>query len=136
MRKQSGDMGRSGMKDLRYLQLFDIYGGLLTGHRREVCELYYGLDLSLAEIAEQKGVSRQSVSDTLAKCRALLDGYEEKLHIYEINQKNSEGISGAAEKAMSALRKFLAAHPEYGQELQEVFDALYEAGADRGNLAR
>ena len=124
------------MKDLRYLQLFDIYGGLLTGHRREVCELYYGLDLSLAEIAEQKGVSRQSVSETLAKCRALLDGYEEKLHIYEINQKNSEGISGAAEKAMSALRKFLAAHPEYGQELEEVFDALYEAGADRGNLAR
>ena len=56
------------MKDLKYLPLFDAYGALLTGHQREVCELYYMCDLSLTEIAEQKGISKQSVSDT-ASCR-------------------------------------------------------------------
>ena len=53
------------MKNLKYLQLFDAYGPLLTEHQRELCELYYMCDLSLTEIAEQKGVSKQSVSDTL-----------------------------------------------------------------------
>ena len=43
------------MKDLKYLQLFDAYGALLTEHQKEVCELYYMCDLSLTEIAEQKG---------------------------------------------------------------------------------
>ena len=62
------------MKDLKYLRLFDVYGALLTEHQRDICELYYMCDLSLTEIAEQKGISKQSVSDTLAKCRALLDG--------------------------------------------------------------
>ena len=64
---------RSDEKNIEYLQLLDAYGPLLTGHRREVCELYYMYDLSLTEIAEQQGTSKQSVSDTLAKSRALLD---------------------------------------------------------------
>ena len=74
------------MKDLKYLQLFDAYGALLNEHRREVCELYYLCDLSLTEIAEQKGISKQSVSDTLAQSRRLLEGYEQKLHHSEIQQ--------------------------------------------------
>ena len=41
------------MKDLKYLQLFDCYGGLFTEHQRDVCRLYYVCDLSLAEIAEE-----------------------------------------------------------------------------------
>ena len=65
------------MKDLKYVQLFDAYGALLTEHQRELCELYYMCDLSLTEIAEEKGISKQSVSDTLAKSRQLLDEYEE-----------------------------------------------------------
>ena len=52
------------MKDLKYVQLFDAYGALLTEHQRELCELYYMCDLSLTEIAGEKGISKQSVSDT------------------------------------------------------------------------
>ena len=76
------------MKDLRYLQLWDAYGPLLTEHQREICELYYICDLSLTEIAEQKGVSKQSVSDALSKSRAILDEYESKLHFNAINQES------------------------------------------------
>ena len=65
--------------DLRFLQLWDLYSPLLTPTQREITDLYFNYDLSLGEIAEQKGVSRQSVSDCLQKCRKQLEKYEEKL---------------------------------------------------------
>ncbi len=65
--------------DLHFLRLWDLYSPLLTPTQREITDLYFNYDLSLGEIAEQKGVSRQSVSDCLQKCRRQLEGYEEKL---------------------------------------------------------
>ena len=65
--------------DLAFLQLWDLYSPLLTQTQREITSLYFNYDLSLGEIAEQKGVSRQSVSDCLNKCRKQLESYEEKL---------------------------------------------------------
>ena len=69
------------MKDIRYSFLFQTYGKLLTALQAEMTEMYYSFDMSLAEIAEIKGVTRQSVSDTLKKVRAELDGFEEKLGV-------------------------------------------------------
>ena len=65
--------------DLHFLRLWDLYSPLLTETQREITDLYFNYDLSLGEIAEQKGVSRQSVSDCLQKCRKQLEKYEEKL---------------------------------------------------------
>ena len=65
--------------DLHFLSLWDLYSPLLTATQREITDLYFNYDLSLAEIAEQKGVSRQSVSDCLQKSRKQLKKYEEKL---------------------------------------------------------
>ena len=59
--------------------LFDYYHTMLTDRQREIFDLYYNQNLSLGEIAEHKGVSRQSVSDCLQKCRKQLEKYEEKL---------------------------------------------------------
>ena len=61
--------------DLNFLQLWDLYSPLLTPTQREITDLYFNFDLSLGEIAEQKGVSRQSVSDCLNKCRKQLEKY-------------------------------------------------------------
>lgn len=65
--------------DIKFLQLWDTYSPMLTATQREITDLYFNYDLSLGEIAEQKGVSRQSVSDCLNKCRKQLEKYEEKL---------------------------------------------------------
>ena len=66
--------GGENMKDdLLFLSLLDLYSPLLTQTQREIADLYFNYDLSLGEIAEQKGVSRQSVSDCLSKCRKQLD---------------------------------------------------------------
>lgn len=108
------------MKDLKYLQLWDCYGGLLTENQRDVCELYYMCDLSLSEIAEQKGVSKQSVSDTLAKSRALLDGFEEKLHHNEMNVAYSREVSLMMTNVCRALGAFRQKHPESAKEIDEI----------------
>ena len=58
--------------------LFDYYGDLLTEKQRTYFDLYYNQDLSLAEIAEEEGVSRQGVYDALVRTESILRKFEEK----------------------------------------------------------
>ena len=68
-------------KDLTLSQLLDIYGSLLSDKQRLLCELYYDEDLSLSEIAENEGITRQGVRDALKKAEQQLKTYEEKLSL-------------------------------------------------------
>ena len=72
---------------LDYLKLFSEYKNLLTEKQTEVFSLYVECDLSLGEIAEIKGVSRQSVSDTITKTKEILLNYEEKLSLCKIKEE-------------------------------------------------
>jgi len=58
--------------------LFDYYGSLLTDRQRECFELRYNQDLSLGEIGEELGISRQGVYDNLSRTEALLKNMEAK----------------------------------------------------------
>jgi len=59
---------------LRNTMLFDFYGDLLTEKQREYFDLYHNEDLSLSEIAEDAGISRQGVYDIIMRAeRTLLD---------------------------------------------------------------
>jgi len=71
------------IKNFNVYALYGIYGELLTENQRAVVEDYFGLDLSLGEIAEMKGISRQAVKDTLDKAEKLLFEYESKLKLHE-----------------------------------------------------
>lgn len=84
--------------DLEFLRLLDLYSPLLTATQREITDLYFNYDLSLAEIAEQKGVSRQSVSDCLNKSRKQLESYEEKLGFARTLQDLQAQIDALKEK--------------------------------------
>ena len=66
-------------KHLEIGYLLDFYGELLPERRRDIMDLYYNDDLSLAEIAEQMGITRQAVRDSIKKTEAELFFYEEKL---------------------------------------------------------
>ena len=63
--------------------LYDFYGELLTEHQKNVYEDAVCNDMSLSEIAEEQGVSRQAVHDLIRRCDRILENYEEKLHLVE-----------------------------------------------------
>jgi len=58
--------------------LFDFYGELLTERQREFFDLYYNEDLSLSEIAENSGISRQGVRDVIVRAEAAMQEVEDK----------------------------------------------------------
>ena len=66
------------MEPLEMTLLYDYYGDLLTERQRSCVDLRYNQDLSLAEIAQELGVSRQGVFDNLSRAEALLRNMEEK----------------------------------------------------------
>ncbi len=68
-------------------ELFDIYGGLLTERQRELFSSVYVYDLSLSEIAEPEGKTRQSVYEQVKKVKQKLLEYERILGIKEKNDK-------------------------------------------------
>ncbi len=71
--------------------LYDFYGELLTPHQRRIYEDAVYNDLSLSEIAQEAGISRQGVHDLIKRCDRTLEEYESKLHLMrrfgEIRQK-------------------------------------------------
>ena len=66
-------------KKIEVSMLLDLYKGLLTNKQAETMELYYNEDLSLSEIAENLGITRQGVRDALVKGEKALLEAEEKL---------------------------------------------------------
>lgn len=61
--------------------LYDFYGEMLTEHQRQVYEDAVFNDMSLSEIAQECGISRQGVHDLVRRCNRILQEYEEKLHL-------------------------------------------------------
>lgn len=61
--------------------LYDFYGELLTEHQKAIYEDVVFNDLSLSEVAEMQGISRQGVHDLIRRCDKILLGYEAKLHL-------------------------------------------------------
>lgn len=63
--------------------LFDFYGELLNEHQRSIYEDAVFNDMSLSEIADEHGISRQGVHDLIKRVNKTLEGYEDKLHLIE-----------------------------------------------------
>lgn len=92
---------------LKQALLYDFYGELLTAHQKEIYEQFVLEDLSLSEIAEGQGISRQGVHDLVKRCHRILEDYENKLHLVERFRSVKEKV----------------------HELNEVLD-LYEENTD------
>ncbi len=103
-------------KNLKIAYLLDFYGELLGERVSMLLEAYYGRDLSLAEIAEGEGISRQGVRQALKKAEEELFFFEEKLHLAENHRRLSEEKERLAQQSRALLR-----HPE--EEVRELAEA-------------
>lgn len=96
--------------------LYDFYGNLLSEAKREVMSMYHEDNLSLSEIAEELGQSRQAVHYTLKKAEKALEEYEDKLGLIAAYEKNQEraalafgiiGDAGLSKKEADKLKALI-----------------------------
>ncbi len=112
-------------KILEQALLYDFYGELLTPHQKEIYEKFVLEDLSLGEIAEDAGISRQGVHDLIRRCQKALEGYEAKLHLVErflsIKEKVSriDEILGEWERGEEESEKIAG-------KIRKISDAIIE----------
>lgn len=106
-------------KNLELSLLCDIYGSLLSQKQREALDLYYNEDLSLSEIANQVGISRQGVRDQIKHGEKLLLEFEENLGLLK-KQSKLESIITDAEQ----LNKDLSSDrlSEICENLKHIFE--------------
>lgn len=109
------------MDTLEIVLLYDYYGDLLTDRQKECFEMRYNQDLSLGEIGQILGISRQGVHDNLSRTEALLRNMEQKTGCV-----SRDLACRKAAKQIREMAQKLAAHPDdtvselAGQILQAV----------------
>lgn len=102
--------------------LFDFYGELLTEHQRSVyIDAVYN-DLSLGEIAEERGISRQGVHDLIRRCDKILKGYEDKLHLVERFTRAKETVREIQELAGTGMDKIFSGEKIYRREAKKQIE--------------
>lgn len=99
---------------IRQAYLYDFYGELLNEHQRAVFEDFVFNDLSLGEIAGERGISRQAVHDLVKRSTKKLEGYEHKLHLLARFLK----LRGKAERIRECAEGYGLSHD--GQLLEEI----------------
>ena len=111
----------------RMTMLFDFYGELLTDRQKEFFDLYYNEDLSLSEIAENAGISRQGVRDVIVRAEAYMTEIEDKTGLIRRFMQMGEHLqvieSAAAEIKTINYRRY------EDPRLQELSEQISAAAA-------
>ena len=110
----------------RMTMLFDFYGDILTPRQRELFDLYYNEDLSLAEIAENAGISRQGVRDVIVRAEGIMQEVEDKTGLirrFEAMRSHLDAIQSAAAEIKTINYRQYENH-----RLEELADSII-AGA-------
>lgn len=101
-------------KDLNKADCYDIYKALLTEKQQETMEMYYFSDLSLGEISEETGITRQAAFNCIKKCEEKLEELEQALGLLEKRNKS--------EKLLSELKKSIESGNN--KETEKILDEI------------
>lgn len=104
--------------------LYDFYGPLLTKRQQQVLQDHYARDLSLGEIGEALGITRQAVHDTVKRAVAALERCEAKLGLAERFLGERAGIA----EAVRLLRQLPVERDETYDRLEKLLQKLERAG--------
>ena len=117
------------MKDKAFhmTMLFDFYGDLLTDRQKEFFDLYYNEDLSLAEIAENAGITRQGVRDSIKRAEHALHEMEDQLGLVA-RYSDTERCAEELQHEVEQLHELNAAqlHSAEADEIVSRMTALLE----------
>ncbi|MDE7400469.1 MAG: hypothetical protein K2N17_00290 [Clostridia bacterium] len=108
------------MDKIQFMRLWDLYGKLLTPNQQEITDMYFNLDLTVSEIAEQKGISRQGVSECLNLCKKQLQEYDDKLQHDRLLSEGDLFTSFMMTDVGIWAEKFAKSHPEYAEDIAQL----------------
>ena len=109
------------MDALEMALLFDYYGGMLTDRQRDCFDMRYNQDLSLGEIGEAMGVSRQAVCDNLARTEALLRKMEDNIGCVRRSLRTRKAVQQIQEAARQ-----LPEDPTTSHLIRQILSAVGE----------
>lgn len=109
-------------KPLEMSLLFDFYGETLTEKQRELFDLYYNEDLSLAEIAEHAGITRQGVRDSIKRAEHALGEMEQKLGL--VARYGDTGRCAEELSQQVALLQSLNADKLHSREAEDILSRM------------
>jgi len=112
-------------KTLKMNMLFSFYGALLTPRQAEYTAAYYEEDYTLAEIADNYGVSRQAIYDSIKRAEEALIDYEEKLQLVKEFESRTE--------TLKKIRRYI--NETYGNDdtLNELINDIIQDSTREGN---
>ena len=115
-------------KNLEVLMLYDFYGAVLTEKQRDAIELYYEEDLSLAEIAQNEGITRQGVRDSIKRAEQQMFEMEEQLGLvkrfHQIKKQLNE-VSVAARRIQECNERYCGPS-EISEQVQKIMQLAQE----------
>jgi len=111
-------------KIVRQTLLYDFYGELLTSHQKKIYEDAVFGDLSLSEIAEEQGISRQGVHDLIRRCNRIMEEYEGKLQLIRKFSETKEQVEKIRGLAMSGVSREAA--EEHFATIGQICDRILE----------
>ena len=114
------------MDALEMALLFDYYGGMLTEKQRDCFDMRYNQDMSLGEIAETLGVSRQAVNDNLSRTEALLRRMEENIGCVKRYMESREALRVILEAAAVLDASSDPAVASLGKQIRNAASTLKE----------
>lgn len=112
-------------KTIQMNMLFSFYGALLTEKQARYVAEYYEEDYTLAEIANNHGVSRQAIYDSIKRAEDSLTDYEEKLHLL----KEFE----AREKTLKKIKQHIREHYGNDEKINQLMNEIIQDSTREGN---
>ena len=116
-------------KNLQFSCLLDIYGQLLTEKQRDAVELYYNEDLSLSEISEHLGITRQGVRDSIKRAENLLLDCEEKMGLAARFGRVQHGL----EAILASANTLLGDSSGYSRKTVQGIEQIINLAKDLNN---
>ena len=114
------------MDTTELILLYDYYGALLTERQQECFELRYNQDLSLGEIGQELGISRQGVFDNLSRAEALLKNMEAKTGCVRRDRACRKAIDDIRSAARALCEHADVSVVALAQQIKEAADAVEE----------
>lgn len=114
------------MDTTELILLYDYYGALLTDRQQECFELRYNQDLSLGEIGQELGISRQGVFDNLSRAEALLKNMEAKTGCVRRDRACRKAIDDIRTAAQSLCQYSDESVVALAQQIRKAADAVEE----------